>query len=125
MDLLRHVLIADDLKKKMAFDAFPMLEALTLKWPTVLSLMTAAEHKQGTTYLFSDESTDAIVDLVESVVKAAPQRWIQKLLARKRKKFKLQVLVVVGCKDRMEVKGNQLVVSFSSLLHCHVLIYFT
>jgi hypothetical protein len=113
--LVRHVLIADALEKKMQFEMFPKLETLTLKWPVTLSITVPPDCSSTTSvYLSEDDSAEDVKTLIMSVVKASGERWIQKLLKRKRKKFALLVLAVVGCKTQMQAKGHSLIVGVTA-----------
>jgi hypothetical protein len=110
---VRRVLISDSLEKKMQFELFPKLETLALKWPVVLSVQMSKDWKHGawSRYLYSGEGASAILEAVKSAAQAAPEKWIVKLLGRKKQKFVLQILATVGFRDHLDVKGNQLIVS--------------
>ena len=109
---IEHVAIG--LSRKMQFDFFSRLKTLTLLWGKK-PLEVQALNLRTTGYLWGDSGPAAMIDTAVAEVKSSSHVWIKKLSGRKKKRFRLQMQAVFGCRDHAGGKSNHLVASMSSL----------
>ena len=108
---IQHVAI--DVSRKMQFEFFSRLKTLTLLWPNkTLSIQAPHARRSGLLlgYLWSDGGGAAMTAVGTLAVKSSSHAWIQKLAARKKKRFRLQMQATFGCRDRSGRKSNSIVV---------------
>ena len=113
---IQHVAI--DISRKMQFEFFSRLKTLTLLWPNkAIAIQTPATWRSGPLlgYLWSDGGAAAMTAIGTSEVRSSSHNWIQKLAARKKKRFSLQMQAIFGCRDQRGSKSNSLIVSLSNL----------
>ena len=115
---IQHVSI--DISRKMQFEFFGRLKTLTLLWPTKpLDIRAPNTWRSGlVAYLWSDIGAASMTELAMAEVKTSSHRWIQKLAKRKKKRFRLQMKAVFGCRDHSGGKSNSVVVSVLALKDC-------
>lgn len=117
---IQHVSV--DLSWKMQFEIFSRLKTLTLLWCNTPLIIAAppAWRQDLEAYMWSEDGAFAMTELAQSVLKSYSEPWARHLVARKKKKFQLQLRAIFGCRGQVDAKSKSLIVSHEPSRACQM-----